>query len=197
MIAMMLVGKIINRFDVRALILVGLALATYSLWEMAGFTPDVSEWDLVRTGVTQGLGLGFIFVPLSTITFSTLEPRFRTDATGLFSLMRNVGSSIGISVVMALLSRNTQINHAEIASEVTRYGAMMHQPWLPSLWSPDTAAGIQSLNDEVTRQAQAIAYIDDFLLMMWVTLAAAPLLFFLRKPEHAAGRSAIAAAVPD
>jgi len=193
MISMMLVGKLINRFDQRALIGVGLALAAYSLWEMGGFTPDVSQWALVRTGIIQGLGLGFIFVPLSTITFSTLAPRYRTEAAGLFSLMRNVGSSIGISVVIAMLSRNTQINHAEIASQVTPYGMMMQAPWLPSFWSPATQAGVTALNDEVTRQASAIAYVDDFLLMMWVTVLAAPLLLLLRKPRRISSEAAVAA----
>jgi DHA2 family multidrug resistance protein len=193
MISMMLVGKLINRFDQRALIAVGLALAAYSLWEMGGFTPDISQWTLVRTGIVQGLGLGFIFVPLSTITFSTLAPRYRTEAAGLFSLMRNVGSSIGISVVIAMLSRNTQINHAEIASHVTPYGMMMQAPWLPSFWSPATQAGVTALNDEVTRQASAIAYVDDFLLMMWVTLLAAPLLLLLRKPRRISSEAAVAA----
>jgi DHA2 family multidrug resistance protein len=193
MVSMILVGKLINRFDQRALIGVGLALAAYSLWQMAGFTPDVSQWMLVESGIIQGLGLGFIFVPLSTITFSTLAPRYRTEAAGLFSLMRNVGSSIGISVVMALLSRNTQINHAEIASHVTPYGMMMQAPWLPSFWSPATQAGVAALNGEVTRQASAIAYMNDFLLMMWVTLLAAPLLLLLRKPRRITGEAPLAA----
>jgi DHA2 family multidrug resistance protein len=193
MISMMLVGKLISRFDQRALIGVGLALAAYSLWQMAGFTPDVSQWTLIESGIIQGLGLGFIFVPLSTITFSTLAPRYRTEAAGLFSLMRNVGSSIGISVVIAMLSRNTQINHAEIASHVTPYGMMMQAPWLPSFWSPATQAGAVALNGEVTRQASAIAYVDDFLLMMWVTLLAAPLLLLLRKPRRISGEAAVAA----
>jgi DHA2 family multidrug resistance protein len=196
MVSMMLVGRLINHFDQRALIGFGLALAAYSLWQMAGFTPDVSQYALIESGVIQGLGLGFIFVPLSTITFSTLAPRYRTDATGLFSLMRNVGSSIGISVVMAMLSRNTQINHAEIATHVTPYGMMMQAPWMPSYWSPATPAGIMALNGEVTDQAAAIAYVNDFLLMMWVTLVAAPLLLLLRKPRRITGETAMAA-IPD
>ncbi|QEX16896.1 EmrB/QacA family drug resistance transporter [Hypericibacter terrae] len=196
MIAMMVVGRLINKFDQRALIAFGLALAAYSLWQMAGFTPDVSQYTLIESGVIQGLGLGFIFVPLSTITFSTLAPRYRTEAAGLFSLMRNVGSSIGISVVIAMLSRNTQIVHSEIAEQVTPYGMMMQSPWLPSFWSPATQTGIAALNSEVTRQASAIAYVDDFLLMMWVTLLAAPLLLLLRKPRRATGEIP-AAAIPD
>ncbi|MGD9788834.1 MAG: DHA2 family efflux MFS transporter permease subunit, partial [Sulfuricellaceae bacterium] len=96
MIAMITVGKLSGKVDPRYKIFLGLILTTLSLWEMTRFTTDVSGWDIVRTGIIQGLGLGFIFVPLSTITFSTLAPRYRNEGTALFSLMRNIGSSIGI-----------------------------------------------------------------------------------------------------
>ena len=92
MFAMLIVGRLIGRVDSRLLILVGLALAGISLWEMADFTTGVSEWTIIRTGVVQGLGLGFLFVPLSTLAFSTLAPALRTEAAGMFSLMRNIGS---------------------------------------------------------------------------------------------------------
>ncbi|MBW7886612.1 MAG: DHA2 family efflux MFS transporter permease subunit, partial [Caldilineaceae bacterium] len=100
MIAMMAVGKLSGKVDVRHMILLGLMLTSLSLWEMTLFNTDINGWDIVRTGITQGLGLGFIFVPLSTITFATLAPRYRNEGTALFSLMRNLGSSIGISAVI-------------------------------------------------------------------------------------------------
>ncbi len=116
MVAMMIVGRIINRVDARVLLGAGLLLTAEVLWEMTYFTPDVSQWTLVRTGVLQGMGLGFMFVPLSTITFSTLPGMFRTQGTALYSLMRNIGSSIGISLVIFLLTRNTQIVHSELVA---------------------------------------------------------------------------------
>ena len=108
MVAMLIVGRLINRVDPRALLLLGLLMTAEVLWEMTAFTPDVSQWTLVRTGVLQGMGLGFMFVPLSTITFATLPGTLRTQGTALYSLMRNIGSSIGISLVIFLLTRNTQ-----------------------------------------------------------------------------------------
>ncbi len=98
MVAMMLVGRLSGRVDARYLILSGLLLTSFSMWEMTLFNTDIGSWDIVRTGIIQGLGLGFIFVPLSTITFATLAPRYRNEGTALFSLVRNIGSSIGISV---------------------------------------------------------------------------------------------------
>src|SRR3546814_11410141 len=104
MIAMLLVGRLIGKVDTRWLILVGLALTAMSLWEMAGFTAEVDIWTIVRTGVTQGLGLGFIFVPLSTVTFATLALKSRTAGTAMFSQMRHLRSRIRISHVLTLLA---------------------------------------------------------------------------------------------
>jgi DHA2 family multidrug resistance protein len=183
MIAMLVVGSLIRRFDVRLLILCGLLLTAFSLFEMAAFTADVSTSAIVRTGLVQGLGLGFIFVPLSTITFATLEPRFRTEATAMFSLMRNLGSSIGISIVVTLLAQNTQVNHASLAAHVTPYNPALQIPSVTAFWDITDAAGLGALNGEVTRQAATIAYLNDFTLMMYVTLFALPLLLLLRVPR--------------
>jgi DHA2 family multidrug resistance protein len=194
MVMMAIVGRLIGKVDTRLLIGTGFALAALSLWEMSLFSLDVTPWLIVKTGVVQGLGLGLIFVPLSTVTFATLEPRFRAEATALFSLVRNIGSSIGISIVIALLSRNTQINHAVLAEHVNPYNPLMQAPWLPPSWSPDSAAGLATLNAELTRQAASIAYIDDFLLMMYVTLAALPFVLLLRSPRRQASTPEAAAA---
>ena len=152
---------------------------------MTGFTPDVSEGTLIRTGVLQGMGLGFMFVPLSTITFSTLAPGFRTQATALYSLIRNIGSSIGISIVIFLLTRNTQLMHAELAGHVTPFNDALHIGGAAQFWNPATLAGRLALNGEVTRQASIIAYVDDFKLMMIVALVALPLVLLLRKAGSA------------
>jgi MFS transporter, DHA2 family, multidrug resistance protein len=128
----------------------------------------------------QGFGLGFMFVPLSTIAFATLEPRYRTEGTALFSLVRNMGSSIGISIVVFLLSRNTQVMHSELVQHVNPYNEILLQPGVSQLWNLGTSAGRAALNSEITRQALIIAYADDFKLMMIVALSAMPLIFLLR-----------------
>ncbi len=183
MIAMVIVGRIINRVDPRALIIVGLLLTSLALYEMAGFTPDVSQGILIRTGIVQGFGLGFIFVPLSTITFATLTPEFRTQGTALFSLVRNIGSSIGISLVIFLLGRNTQIMHAELVQHVTPFNDALQNGGAARIWDLATAAGRAALNAEITRQATIIAFNDDFKLMMIVALAALPLVLLLRRAK--------------
>jgi len=182
MIAMLLVGRLAGKVDPRLMILAGLGLTAVSLWEMSQFTLQVDTWRIVRTGVTQGLGLGFIFVPLSTITFATMRPQWRNEGTAMFSLMRNIGSSIGISVMVTLLARNTQANHALLSDQLTPFNNPLQAAG--HAWAPDTLAGVLALNSEVTRQAAAIAYLSDFRMMMWVTLLAIPLLTLLRKPGH-------------
>jgi len=172
MIGMLLVGRLAGKIDERAMILLGLVLTAVSLWEMAGFTTDVGMAAIVRSGVVQGLGLGFIFVPLSTITFATLNPRYRNEGTAMFSLMRNIGSSIGISVVVTLLAQNTQANHAFLGELVTPYPSLAP---LPPAWSPATDAGLMALN---------------FRLMMVVVLAAIPLLLLLRRAKQGAAPAA-------
>lgn len=194
MVAMMVVGRLLPRIDPRALVLAGLVLTAGVLWEMTGFTPDVSQSTLIWTGVLQGLGLGFLFVPLSTIAFATLDPRFRTEGAALFSLVRNLGSSIGISIVIFLLGRNAQIMHSELATSVTQYNDALRQPGVSELWNLSTEAGRSALNAEVTRQALIVSYADNFKLMTLIALAAMPFVFFLRSTRPGQGG---APALPD
>jgi DHA2 family multidrug resistance protein len=196
MVAMMIVGRVMSRIDPRLIFATGLGLLAYTLWVMTYFTTDVSQWAIIHTGITQGLGLGFVFIPLSTITFATLEPRYRTQGTALFSLMRNIGSSIGISIVIFLLTRNTSIMHADLASHVTPFSLGLHMPGIERIWDMTTLAGKAALDGEVTRQATVIAYANDYLLMMYVALASLPLALLLSKPGKAPA-GAPAAAVAD
>lgn len=187
MIAMMIVGRIISRIDPRYLIAFGLTLTSFSLWEMAAFDMNISSWDIVRTGLVQGFGLGFVFVPLSTLTFATLEPHYRNEGTALFSLVRNLGSSIGISVVVSQLARNTQINHAVLSEKASVFNPALKWGGAAHFWNLDTLHGMLALNGEITRQAMTIAYLDDFKLMMYIAVAVFPILFLLRNPKHKPG----------
>jgi DHA2 family multidrug resistance protein len=184
MIAMMVVGRLLTKMDPRLPVLAGLLLTALSLYQMTGFSLGMDEAMVVRTGIVQGLGIGLVFPPLSTLTFATLPAQLRTEAAGLFSLMRNIGASVGISVVETLLARGIQINHQEIAEHVNPYNAMLRLLPSDSLWNMRTLAGQAMLDDEINRQASMIAYIGDFKFMMLVTLAVVPLLLLLRNPHR-------------
>jgi MFS transporter, DHA2 family, multidrug resistance protein len=186
MASMLIVGRLIGRADTRLLLALGLVLTAWAFYVMTGWTPDVSQRTIVVVGIIQGVGLGFLFVPLSVITLSTLAPELRAEGAGLYSLSRNIGSSIGISVVNSLLTRNTQVNHAEIARNVTSVNRAFEDLAITQFWDPISAAGRTALDAVITRQAQIIAYIDDYKLLMIATLAAIPLLIIFQKPPRTA-----------
>jgi DHA2 family multidrug resistance protein len=144
--SMLMVGRLIGRVDTRLLLALGLGLTAWSFYVMTGWTPDVSQTTIVVVGIIQGVGLGFIFVPLSVVTLSTLPPERRAEGAGLYSLSRNIGSSIGISVVNSLLTRNTQVNHAEITRNVTSVNRMFEDLTIARFWDPVSAAGRAALN---------------------------------------------------
>ncbi|MEP6563921.1 MAG: DHA2 family efflux MFS transporter permease subunit [Mesorhizobium sp.] len=181
MISMLVVGRLMSKVDARILVVIGFLLTAQSLYTMASFTPQMDNWLILTSGVIQGLGMGMVFVPLSTVAFATLDPRYRTDATSLFSLVRNLGSSIGVSVVTVLLVRNTQINHAELSAFINPFN-----PNLRAL-SPAAAGGdptaLSRVDGLVNIQAMMISYVNDFKLLMMMTLLAVPFVFLLRKPK--------------
>ncbi len=183
MLCMFLVGRLIGKVDTRLLLMVGLLLTAWAMYDMTGWNQNVSQWTIAVTGFVQGAGLGFLFVPLTTVTFATLAPAQRAEATGLYNLSRNVGSSIGISVVSYLLTRNGQINHATIASHVTATNHGFNNSAVLHAMSPWTAGGRAALDQVVQMQAAIISYIDDFKLMMILSLAAIPLVLLLRRAE--------------
>jgi DHA2 family multidrug resistance protein len=176
MASMLLVGRLTGRVDIRLLLGIGLGLTAWSFYSMTGWTPDVSTSEVVRVTIIQGIGLGFFFVPLTAAALSTLPLAQRTNGAGVFNLARNMGSSIGISVVNALLTRNTQINHADISQHVTAVNRAFENPAIHHFWDPSAAAGRAALDAVITRQAQIIAYIDDYKLLLVALLVAMPLL---------------------
>ena len=193
MIAMILVARFVGRVDTRLLIMAGLILTAAAMWQMTGFSLYMGMSPIVTTGVLQGLGLGFVFTPLSIITFSTLPRNMLTQGTAIFSLMRNIGGSVGISIVEALLDQNTQIVHSRLVEQIRPDNPLARFPMLPAPYSLTDPSGIAALNAEATRQAAMVAYVDDFLLMMILVVIGLPLLLLLRRPRTpAAGGGAVA-----
>ncbi|MBD1571690.1 DHA2 family efflux MFS transporter permease subunit [Vibrio sp. S17_S38] len=181
MIGMLIVGHLARKVDLRYLMVVGVLLMILSLWEMTLFTAEISSWDIVRTGVIQGLGLGLVFVPLSTMAFSTLAPKFRTEGTALFSLIRNIGSSIGISVVTTYLAHRVQINHETFSQYITSFSLPLKMASEHGMYDISTQVGLMSIDAEVNRQAAILGYLQDYRLMMFVCFIMLPLLFLLKR----------------
>jgi len=188
LMAMMIVSRVASRIDQRQLILLGLLLTAYALERMCRFTTFVPAGEITITGMIQGFGLGFVFIPLSSASYTTLDPKYRAEAASLFSLVRNLGSSIGVSVGFMLFSRNTARQHAYISEAVTPYSTWLELPVSPEAIATGSSTALRMLDLEITRQAMTIAYINDFKLMMWLVLALVPLVFVLNstKPKATA-----------
>ena len=179
MVSMIVVGRLVAKVDARLLVVFG--LARHGLLALDDDRVRPRRWGtmpIIMSGLLQGLGLGFVFVPLSTLTFATLKPQFRIDATSFFSLVRNIGSGVGISVVSLVLSNMMQVNHAELAERLTATSrsVLTLGPTLLS-GNPQVLAMINGL---VTQQAAMLAYLDDFLLMTFVSLLALPIVLTMR-----------------
>jgi DHA2 family multidrug resistance protein len=170
-----------HKFDVRIIIALGFAVTAVSLWQMTGFYLQMDRSMVVWSGLLQGLGSGMVYVPLASVAFATLVPALRNEGTAIFSLVRNIGSSIGIAVVTTMLIRNTQVMHSRLAESITPY----FDPWHPV--TSATAAGMAMVNQSVTNQASMIAYNNNFKMMMIMTVCAIPLLVLLRTGKKATG----------
>ncbi len=184
MLGMMVMGRLAERFDPRLLIAGGMMMIVISLYSMSQFTLEVSQKDIIWTGFAQGLGLGSVFVPMGVITFATLDEKYRTEATALFSLVRNIGSSIGVSISFALLARNIQINHAELAAHITPFNPLVTAL---GITGPEGVGRLAIINAQINQQAALIGYLNDFRFMMGISLLAAPFILLLRSPHKKGG----------
>jgi len=187
--AMFLVGRLIGRVDTRAILFTGLVLSSVALWQMMHFDLAMGEAPFIISGLIQGVGVGLLFVPLSTLAFATIPPHLRPEGSSVYTLIRNLGSSVGISIMNALVVANTQTVHASLAGKVVSSDPVVRSA-LPRMFDPATVGGLTALNTEITRQASMVAYVDDFRLMFFITLACMPMLLIMRKPRRA-GRNQI------
>jgi MFS transporter, DHA2 family, multidrug resistance protein len=180
MLAAMICGRLVGKVSARLLVSIGFIAGAYALYEMTLWTPDISEGPIVTAGFIRGLSIGFVSIPLNVTTFATLSSERQTEATGIYSLMRNLGSAIGISATGALLQTNTQINHAIIAGVVTPFDRVLQTGATSRFWNPGSVQGAAAFNGEITTQASIIAYIDDFKVMLVLEIIALPLVLLIR-----------------
>ena len=183
MAGMLIVGRLIGRVDPRAMMLFGMVIVAGSMWWMTGFSPAMGRGPFLWSGLVQGFGIGFIFVPLNTLSFATVAPALRTDASSFYSLLRNLGGAVGVSLSVGVLARQTQIAHADIGGALTPFALPGADPNIARALGA-TGDTLMSLADAaVNAQAAMIAYLDDFVLMAWLSAAVIPLIFLLRTPK--------------
>ena len=182
--SMFVAGRLMQRsVDPRIMVGVGLAIAAYSLWDMTGWNLQMGATPFIVTGVIQGIGLGLIFIPLNILAFATLSPTKRTEGSSLMNLSRNIGGSVGISVVTALLARNIQTSHSVLGAHIPNPGLGASDPLVTAVSGATTDQLLAMADGLVNQQAAMIAYLDDFKLMMILTMSAIPLVFLLKRPK--------------
>jgi DHA2 family multidrug resistance protein len=179
--AIMISGRLATRIDPRYLVAAGLIMLCSSFYVMTGWTPDVSQRSIIVTIMLQGAGLGLVFMPLQIIAFATLEPSLRTEGSALFALLRNIGAAIGVSVTSAMLARNTQALHEVIGASVTPFNRALAAI---GAYNPATYHGAAMIDRVVGRQAEIIAYMNDYVLLICTTLPALLLLLVMRRPRE-------------
>jgi DHA2 family multidrug resistance protein len=186
--SMLIAGRMTGKIDARILVGIGVLLMGTSLYMMTGFAIEQPSRPVIMSGVVQGLGLGLIFVPLQTLAFETLPSKMRTTGAALLNLSRNIGGSVGISVVSTELVRLTQVSHADMAAQITQQTIPTADPTLLQTVAPVAGpAALAYINGLITKQALFIAYLDDFKLMMIITFAILPLLFFMKRGNKVGG----------
>ena len=174
-----------NKLDPRIWIVLGFGLQGIAGVMMTRFDINVTAFDIAWTTFVQGLGVGFLWVPLTLVTFATLEPRHLPTGMSMFHLIRNIGSSVHVSLSIALVIHMSKVNYAQLSEGVSAFNESWHYPLALGVWNPDSSLGLASIGGEVRRQATMIGYIDAFHLYAVTALAVAPLILLVkwRRPK--------------
>ncbi len=186
MFSMMLVGKLIRRHDPRLLIIIGIVTFTVGSWFTTRYNLNIDNWWIVGPSLIQGLGLGMVFVPLSTVAFSTLPPRYASEAAGIYSLLRTIGSSIGIAIVATVMTDHAQLAWNSLGGAITAENPAVAAYLGPAQLGADTAQGAGLLAAELGRQSRMLGMLDAYALVTWSFAAMLPLVFFMRYRRPAA-----------
>ena len=191
LVTTMLTGRLAARIDARLLVGIGLVMLSYTYWLMTGWTPDVSEREIIIAIVIQGAAMGLLFTPLQVLAFVTLDASLRTEGAALFSLLRNLGAAIGVSVATSVVVRNTQAMHEMIGSSVTPFNRALQMVGPLRQWlHPHTGHGAALLDRIINEQAQIVAYADVYVLLIITTLPAWLLLLLMRLPRRVINKAA-------
>jgi DHA2 family multidrug resistance protein len=187
LLTMMVAPRLMRLIETRYLILLGLLLTGGTLYFFTGFSLDTTQYTIVVSSIAQGVGLGLLFVPITTAAFLTLPGHLRNSGTSILTLVRNIGSSVGISMVIANLTSKTTEMHANITEQVTPFNDALQMPNVTGILNIHTDLGRALLDMIVTQQAALIAYLNDFKLLMLLTLGVIPLIFIIGTAQKASG----------
>jgi len=180
-IAMLIVGRLVMKTDPRLLVGAGMITSAIGSWAMTHYTLEVTTFWIIWPAAVQGLGLGLIFVPLSTIAYATLPRAKMAEAAGIYSLVRTIGAAAGISIVTTLMTRQAQVSWNELGANVTRYNHAFLEYLRGLHLSPTDPHALALVAGQIAQQAEMIAIVDVFKVTMWSFVAMLPLVLLLRR----------------
>jgi DHA2 family multidrug resistance protein len=191
-IAMIVVGRLVGKVDARLLVGSGMLASAAGSWAMTHYSLDITTFWIIWPAFLQGLGLGLIFVPLSTIAYTTLDRTKMAEAAGIYSLVRTIGAAVGISIVTTLLARESQVAWNELGAHITKFNPAV-KDYLSSLHlQPNDPHAMAVIAAQIGQQAEMAAILDVFKLTAWVFLAMLPIVLLLRKGQGKAPAGAAA-----
>jgi len=193
LMSILLAGRLFNRLDPRLLVFLGCWLAGYGAWDMTDFNPQTDYWGIAWPGFFRGMGSGLIFMPLTTLSLGAVPREQMGTASGLFNMVRTIGGSVGIAILITLLSRGTQIHQSYLVGHVHAYNPVVWGqmstiggdalPWV-SGEGGFAQASLAVIYGEVQRQALLMAFLDDFRIIAYLFFGLSPIVFFMQRPQQ-------------
>ncbi len=182
MVSALFIGHLLKIIDPRKVIVFGMLLGAVSMWQFSNFTQDIELATVLMNNFVQGISLSCFIIPVNTIAFSTIAPEQRDVGTAFYSLLNNMGRSLGIALFASYLVRNTQATHSVLSDHISPFNEGVRHLGLPEAWDLSTPSGLSALNRMVTQQAELIAYIDDFRLMAVILVLFIPVVLVMQNP---------------
>lgn len=186
MFAALFVGRMLKYIDPRKMIVFGMATAALTMWQLSAFTEDIDMTTIITINFIQGIAFSCFIIPVNTVAFSTIASEHRDAGTSFYSLLNNIGRSMGIALLAGFLLRNTQVSHSVLVEHVSPFNSYIQHFGMPDIWTLTDPAGLAAINQTLTRQAELISYIADFRLLAIVLVVCIPVTFLMRNPlRHA------------
>ena len=178
MVGFFVAGIVGQRFPRRTIIVGFLAQVAVGLWLMTA-NLNTTPFEFALNGVLQGFAGGVIWVPLTVLTFSTVDPKDLDETTSVYHLLRNIGSSFFISMTVTEIVRSSQRNYEYLTEHITDFNPVLKLPWVMGGWEMDTVEGLARLSREMGHQAALISYLNGFGMFAVASAAAIPLILLV------------------
>jgi MFS transporter, DHA2 family, multidrug resistance protein len=189
LVSIMLAGRLFNKIDPRLMVTLGCLAAGIGSWYMADFYAEIDFWNIAGPGILRGLGSGFIFIPLTTLSLGAVSVENMATASGLFNMVRTIGGSVGIAILVAMLTSGAQIHQNYLAAHVDPFqlDMLLHaSPAASGIIGNITRHGVAPMLGmvyvQIQRQAAVMAFIDDFRIIAYIFFVLTPVALFMRKP---------------